>query len=460
MEPDKFVVREARDIAFSRLPERIRKQFAFQHFYTERLDGSSGHLSVKYLAMFISYFCSVFKLEGRRRQYAERPSDKSGRDFARAHKKAQIVFQQLSATYSVVITRYSRHHVLEVSAPSRAPSVVGSGAPEQPSPQRRRVTRREPAFRYESDELVFFELLYQITAEVVRMAFDGDATVQELAVDEANRLFRSRSFQFDDQRRSNELALVGRQLDAKAHSVLENTQQLAELLVPRGPKLMIKYANIQRTPFLACQLPGGTSYLKYQRVQRPGVASKPTPAERLYKVEMTTCTFAHEHRALTELNGGAVTPHQDDNLFASSSIGTANHRSTSRLSAKSPTSPPQLNPSDLSAPSPDLEESRAKNLVSALARRHRATRVRPQSPADETGDDDDGEASFHDLERYYARPASAWFDVDIMSELSAIYQALANGVVVTQLTVPLDLKLTYDAGGILMLDSLPDLHHA
>lgn len=480
MEADTFLVREARQIAFNRLPERVRKQFAFQHFYTESLDGSSGHLSVKFLAMFISYFCAIFKLEGRRKQYEERPSDKSGRDFARAHKKAQIVFQQLSATYSVVITRYSRHHVLEVRPPrSSSSSTRAVGSPSGISGIAARANViREPAFRYESDELVFFELLYQVTADVVRMALEGDVTVQELAVEEANRLFRSKSFLFEDQRRSNDVGMVAHQLDAKAHSVLENTQQLAELLVPRGAKLMVKYASIQRSPFLACQLPGGTSHLKYQRVKKPGgVVSVPTPAEKLYKVEMTTCSFPKDHRAMTEANdhattkgisegsvmagtgttvGGRHSPTAHRSSDPSSSSFNQSHRSNS-------TPPPSsLNPMDLAAPSPDLEQGKAKSLASAMARRHRASKPRALSPENppeiqDGPEDDDGEANGADLERYYSRPAAAWYNVDVMQELSSIYQALANGVVVTHLTVPLDLKLNYDVNGFLLLDSLPQV---
>jgi hypothetical protein len=468
MEADTFLVREARQIAFNRLPERVRKQFAFQHFYTESLDGSSGHLSVKFLAMFISYFCAIFKLEGRRKQYEERPSDKSGRDFARAHKKAQIVFQQLSATYSVVITRYSRHHILEVRPPRGSSSaVVGSPSGISGIAARAHVIR-EPAFRYESDELVFFELLYQVTADVVRMAFEGDATVQELAVEEANRLFRSKSFLFEDQRRSNDVGLVAHQLDAKAHSVLENTQQLAELLVPRGAKLMVKYASIQRSPFLACQLPGGTSHLKYQRVKKPGAVSAPTPAEKLYKVEMTTCCFPSEHRAMTEASHSA-NPVTGDG--GSAGLGGGGRQSPTNRSDPSSSFnqsrsnvtplPPSLNPMDLAAPSPDLEQGKAKNLASAMARKLRLSKPRPLSPeipeAQDGPEDDDGDANGADLERYYSRPAAAWYNVDVMQELTSIYQALANGVVVSHLTVPLDLKLQYDANGFLVPDSLPQV---
>lgn len=456
---DRFLVAHARDVAYQRLPLQLRKQFAFRHFYTDELDVANGSsLSVKFLSLMIMYFCVVFKLEGRRRQYEERPSDASGRDFSQAHRRAQLVFQQLACTYSIIVMRYTAHRVLEI------PTASGG-------------VRRESSFRCASDEMVFFEMLYQLTADVVRQAFEGDASVQELAVDETNRLFRSRSFLFQSQHRSDEVARTTRELDRKASSILENTGQLADILVPQGEKLVMKYANQQRTPFLACQLPGGTSYLKYQRVKRAGGApSQPTLAERRYKVEMTTCPFSPTHRAISshgQRRPTTATPVPEtaspisglskaasrqetpqpggkgvDGTDSRRAGGSVTPLQASQLSVPGGTSSSGLR----AAPSPDVEQNK-----SAVAKVLRSLNVPNRLvKVDEDPADAEAREALAAFERFLSRPAVEWLQTDVMPELAAIYQALANGVVVTTFTIPADLKLSYDLHGMLVLESLPE----
>jgi hypothetical protein len=294
--------------------------------------------------------------------------------------------------------------------------------------------------------MVFFEILYQFTADVIRLAFEGDPSVQELAVDETNKLFRSKTFLFHSQNRSDMLSRATKVLDEKSKNVLENTSQLAELLVPKEAKLIMKHANQQRTPFLACQLPGGTNYLKFQRVRRGGGATVPTAAEQMYKVEMTSCPFPPDHRALAlpasaQPSVTVASPHADGK-------------------------PLPLTPSDISrvvAASPDVEAS-----VSSLAsRNHSNGRLRPQTrgggPSPTSSDvsvnahSTSAADDLTEFERFLVRPAIEWLMTDMFEEISAIYQALANGVVVSNFSVPLDLKLRYDPSGMLILDSLPNV---
>lgn len=453
MQQETFLVAEMRNAAFAKLPDELRRQLAFRHFYTQELDPTAGSLSVKFFSLLIYYFCAMFRLEGRRRQYEERPSDTSGAEFAKAHAHAKMVFQHLSSCYSVILLRYSVHSKLPVrrkiaESVGKNGQVLGGGygVGTTKGLATHRVVQ-EAAFHYASDEMVFFEVLYQIAVDLVLLAFDGDVGIQSMAVAETNRLFRSKSFLFFAQQRESEVKAKIAEHDRKAKSVLENSQQLIELLTPLEPKLSMKHATHQRTPFLDSKLPGSSSVLKFLRVRRRGLPSAPSAAEKNYSVEMNRCPFPQDHRAQQQIPASVV-GHPSQRQAAPSASVTEYPQSTGgTISIVVP-----------SSTSPELEMTKRQQQQAPPHRARSSGALQSEgtlSGAFTNGTGVPSSASAGgggcSLPLMPTATAEEWLKVDMANEIAKIYQALANGVVVTSFGVPPDLLLTYDVQGVLML---------
>ncbi len=465
---EQFFVRDAIAIVFARMPAKLRKQFAYQHFYTDSIDPLAQCLSIKFFSLLILYYCSVFRLEGRRRQYLERQTGKSGRDFAKAHEKTRVTFEALSCCYSSLVMRYNCHNIIEYTprASSDSNSSSVGGAVSAGSERRAAKTgpysiglkvplaarKRAQAFEFASDELVFFEMLYQASVQIVTIAFEGDANIQHMASEEVNKLFRSRSFLFHEQKRSLAVAQSLKALDKKAKSLLENNQQLAELLSEPPPHVSMRLASAQRTPFVACTFPGQQSTLKYARVRRPNGEVVASVAERDYSLETKMSPFPLSHRAkATVLSNAAfgvgragrnsvmavdeepvvvmLEPPVDGGK-RTPSTSAADALSTSKTST-----PSKLLGAPNPLPSPlHLGPSRSESLLAASALG--ATMPNPTET--------------DQLQELLRQPLLQWATTDLYPEISSIYQALANGVVVTNFGIPSDLQLLYDEEGLLI----------
>jgi hypothetical protein len=494
-EGGQFLVSKARQTLYEELPPKLQQQFAFRHFLTDHLDPDASSLSIKYFALVVIYFCAVFKLEGRRKQYEERETEKSGRDFARAHRRAQAVFKALSTVYSTILMRYNCHTWIsyeerdtDTDYPARGDAATRPG---------HKKILKEKAFKFSSDEMIFYEKLYQMTIGMVRLAFSGDSTVQALVEAEANKLFRSKSFLFHEQHRFDTIQDLVLELDRKSKSVLENNLQLAEMLTPQALRLTMKYANQQRTPFLSSQLPGGTKYIKYQRVRKAKV-SEPSATEKVYTTEMTKTTFSIEHRSLKRLKDNVqqltLRPGTKQQPFSGSAKRgqpNAPARATGFLCSRedSRSELPEGHLDDIPAveidePEEDFyhgEDAQAhektvdqalvvpkmalpmttlsgKTNVPPSERSETVTTVRATSSPGREKQDISMGSTLHSVVQeeenqwlnYLSRPAVQWRETDVFDEISAIYQALANGVIVTNLGIPQDLLLNYDDDGMLV----------
>ena len=472
---EQFFVRDAVRVVYHRMPSKLKQQFAFQHFYTDLLDPVASCLSTKFFSLLILYFCSIFRLEGRRRQYMERETGKSGRDFARAHEKARMAFEALSCCYSSLVMRYNCHNVLEYKirvnphemSVSKNDKNTGSYGFGLKTPIAR--VKRQQAFEFASDELVFFEMLYQASVQVVTIAFEGDASIQQLAAEEANKLFRSRTFLFHEQKRAVAVRSSLKALDAKAKSLLENNQQLAELLSEPAPHLSMRLASSQRTPFVACTFPGQQSTLKYSRVRRPNGEVVASVAERDYSVETRISPFPQAHRAKCSRGFGQSTctvdghplsattesPGGIENLLSltveipapdgddAGGNKSAGLRSTSSNGGEP--APPSLTLPLISTSTPKSTPGSPAEMSARDGNRHQSVAALTAStPLNQPPSEN---AQFAELLR---QPLAQWSTTDLYPEISAIYQALANGVVVTDFGIPSDIQLHYNDDGLLV----------
>lgn len=299
---DSFRVSTLVTVLFSRLPANLRNHLAFRHFFTDELDAGAHALCIKYFTLFVLYFCTVFRLEGRRRHFLEQPTERSGREFSAAHKRARTVFHELSTTYSSILLRYSRHSEIQYTA-RHALLVKGRTNGKSYTAGLKNMNQmlevREPAFKFESEDFLFYEHLSAFALQIVKLAFAEDTNMQEKAADQVSEMFRSRSFTFNPQRRRVEVRSLERQLDADSVSLKENTAQIAELLTPHDPRIIVKYANQQRTPFIQTKIPGGTSFMRYQRPKPAGAKrEEPTKIERQYTIEAEHSSFPMDHPAM------------------------------------------------------------------------------------------------------------------------------------------------------------------
>lgn len=318
--PQAFSILTARNMLFSRLPDEIRTQTAYRHFYTDDLDPKSGNLSLQFFSLCVSYFCCLCRLEARRAQYIANQTDKSGSGFARAHRKARAVFKRLNATYGMILMRYNTHNTLvyrkkltpkERTELARGPSIHATGAKPLGPPM-----KRERAFVYVADEMRFYEELFVFAEEMLRLAFTDDRLQQPIA-EEINRIFRSQSFNFGDMKRDAKVKGAVAEMDEHAVNLTQNNQGLAEVLVQPVKKITMKYAVTQRSPFVAARFPGGMSALKYQRIpaqgaMRPnsssagrGKAGGPQPLlkapsndDQLFTLETQVPAFPPNHRVV------------------------------------------------------------------------------------------------------------------------------------------------------------------
>jgi hypothetical protein len=288
----------ARSELFDRLPADLQSHVAFKHFYTHDLKGSSGELSLRYFSLFIAYFCALCRLEGRRRHYLQSPSDKSGASFARAHNRARQVFQRLNGAYSAILMRYNMHSTLDIPKKPRvvrraghAPAVVEDtnttgryavGAKSLGPP----VSKVRP-FEYAADELRFYEELYVFTEQLLRLAFTDDR-LQGPITAEVNNIFRGQRFNFGPLAREASIRKAAAELTATslsatsgntgggaANELDQNMRHLAEVLVPPAPKVSIKEAAVQRTPFVASRFNSGKMSMK--KYSRPATALGSVP---------------------------------------------------------------------------------------------------------------------------------------------------------------------------------------
>jgi hypothetical protein len=310
---ENFTVVAARNYFFARLPKVLKSQLAYRHFYTDELDVGiqpdrcirSSVLSAKFFGSLLMYLCSLFKLEGRRKQYEQLASEKAGREFADAHNRTQEIFQFLTASYGTILMTYNCHNELEyplrltpqlkLQLSKSGPQAHGMKAPLP-------VVKRASAFTYRSDELRFYEELFTMAEDIVSLAFHEDDEMKRNAVTEVNRLFRSDSFLFKEQKREDDIRTKALSLDRKSKGVLHNSRRVVELLQPPIPSLVIKYAIQQRTPFIGSKFPGGTSYMKYQRVKKEGSdMAEPSKMEKMYNAETGRVLFPIDHPAMAEV---------------------------------------------------------------------------------------------------------------------------------------------------------------
>lgn len=298
---DGFRVSSTVAVLFSRLPVRLRDHIAFRHFFTPELDPVAHGVCIKFFTLLIFYFTTVFRLEGRRRHYQEHNTASAGAEFYAAHVRAQRVFKDTTTCYSIILSRYNVHSDLQYKVShaflirgrrERGPYAVGLKDSNS-------LQTSVPAFTYAADEMLFYEHLFQMLAEVVRLAFSEDAKVQDAITKQLGNIFRSPTFTFNDVRRSEKVTALTGTLESKGLSLMENTQQLAELLTAHNPKMIAKYAIQQRSPFVANFLPGGNSFMKYQR-PRNNALTKPVPTknEKMYTVETKDPPFPMDHRAM------------------------------------------------------------------------------------------------------------------------------------------------------------------
>jgi hypothetical protein len=265
-----FSIVTTRAMLFGRLPQELRNQVAYRHFYTEQLDPAASQLSLQFFSLFISYFCCLCRLEGRRKQYVQNQSERSGMTFARAHRKAKAVFQRLNRTYSAILLRYNTHNDLvyprkltakqRLDAAKGGPCSFGIKAPIAP-------VSRDRAFLYFTSEMRFHTELCSFTEQVLRLAFTDERLQQPIA-EQVNIVFRSSSFNFRDQQRESEVRAAAGKFDQSRSSLLQNSRSLAEVLVPPSSKIVMKYAASQRSPFVGSRLPGSTVALRYSRIFR------------------------------------------------------------------------------------------------------------------------------------------------------------------------------------------------
>lgn len=515
---EQFFVRDAIAIVFARMPAKLRRQFAYQHFYTDTIDPAAQCLSIKFFSLLILYYCTVFRLEGRRRQYTERQTGKSGQDFAKAHEKTRATFEAMACCYSSLVLRYNSHNVIEYTARggnASAAGMDGGGAAGTSVDQRRALksgpfsiglkaplaqVKRCHAFEFASDELVFFEMLYQASVQIVMIAFEGDANIQQLASEEVNKLFRSRSFLFHEQKRSVAVASSLRQLDSRAKSLLENNRQLAELLSDPAPHLSMRLASTQRTPFVACTFPGQHSTLKYQRVKRPNGEVVASVAERDYSLETKVSPFPAGHRAKAASasaaafgGGGAGGSRTSSNTTGYARATSSNGRNSIGFDDDANAPTPTINVEDPQQPSESAQPGtttigRSKTSAVTVANvtgQPKATVLPSSTPTSSNGaaapvsplgadvaspgmdstmsgggaggnggsSSSPNSSTVNEVDQLVAllrQPLAQWASTDLYPEISSIYQALANGVVVTNFGLPTDLQLIYDDDGLLI----------
>jgi hypothetical protein len=279
-----FSVATARAMLFQRMPAELRSHVAFKHFYTDELDPASSDLSLRFFSLCITYFCSLCRLEGRRKHYLQNPSEKSGSSFARAHARARHVFQRLNATYSAILLRYNTHS--DLTFPKKAKNSLrhglngdGDGIATIGGPYSAGAKPMGPAmkkvraFEYFADELRFYEELYVFTEQLLRLAF-VDERLQTPIAEEINAVFRGTRFNFGHLRRETAIRRAAASMEASGAALggdlTHNYRHLAEVLVPPAPKISVKEAAAQRTPFIACRFASGK--MNSRKYQRPDVA--------------------------------------------------------------------------------------------------------------------------------------------------------------------------------------------
>ena len=285
----------ARSAFYKQLPIKLQRAVAFRHFYTEELDRASSILSLKFVSAFVLYFCALFRMEGRRKQYLTTQTDKSGRDFALAHHRAREIFLLLSRCYSVIVTRYNIRSFITIS--QRKAGNTGFGEDTLKNGARwgsasgSSTVARERAFVYIVDEERFYEELYNYTQKMLFHAFRGDAGLQAMVAKEVERLYRSKAFMFGERTREKQINAMVDDIEHGLPGILRNSRQLASLLLPPAPRVVMKYAVQQRTPFVASTFPGGTSWMKYQRLRKTGYDAAPSRLEQEYNVEDSAPSF-------------------------------------------------------------------------------------------------------------------------------------------------------------------------
>lgn len=500
---DGFRVASTVAVLFSRLPVRLRDHIAFRHFFTPELDPSANGVCIKLFTLMIFYFAAVFRLEGRRRHYLEHNTPSSGWEFYAAHRRAQRIFKDITTCYGIVLSRYNIHSTLHYKVShaflirgrrERGPYAVGLR--EDAS-----LLTSSVAFPYPADEMLFYEHLFQTMTDVVRLAFSEDAKVQDAVTKQLGVIFRSPTFTFNDLRRSERVSAMTRELEGKSLSLMENTHQLAELLAPSQPKMVAKYAVQQRSPFVANFLPGGNTFMKYQRPRNNAFAKpQPTKNELLYTVETKLSPFPIEHRAMARMrefnerreqrkqaaaerkdggqrttSAGSNPPHVPKLLpqlratgLTPEPITVAGSRPPSRAADQ-----PHLRTLSSSDPAGRISSMNAWRLPSAAtdvgemsqqwggsmsvasktlgSMPNRAAGKSPVNATSATTQQirEEREAAFHSI---LDTPLTDWSThVSVAGEVEALFQAVVNGVPIGDLSVPKDILLVYDDTGILQI---------
>ena len=450
MDPEnQFDVMWARSYLLMRVPERLRNSDTFRHFYTDQQDAVASCLSIKYFSLVILHFCTLFRLEGRRRQYLQHETEKSGRDFAAAHSRAKVVFEELTRTYGLIVLRYNRHSEISYAIKTFRNQERGPYSQGLKSPIPARV--RFCAFSHDTEEIRFYEELFHFTVRVVRLAFNQDEHLKTIATEQLTIMFRSKSFAFADQRHDDNVRNTLHQLELKHEGLLDNNQELAELLVPAVPKLIIKYANIQRTPFFSTLFPGGTSGIKYRLPDEDPMSTKKgssaSVAKKLqenYVSEVKKCTFPSTHRAWRN-----VRKHNDTYTIL---LPAALLRHTS-MTSKCPT---QNSPGTANLLSADAAKHVKLPLAKGVGEVSLASATSPEASHRAHGGmtglhfnqvQPSAELRFEDMVH---EPPEAWIGRDLNGDIQAVFQGVANGVIIRSFALPSDLLLSYDPSGFLM----------
>ena len=340
-----FSVVIARKMLFERFPAKLKQQLAYRHFYTDEFDVhatlqsqlqampgvthqngrfansrngaaaaaataqqqlfqatsaalSPPSLSLQLFSLFISYFCSLFRLEGRRKEYLKNDhSTKLGAEFSKAHQRTRAVFKRLTNVYATVVTTYNLHAQITILRPykdqirDQQRVKLPHNANAKPIPAVRDVR----AFQYAADELQFYEELVVFTTELMRLAFSDEKLRQPISAEIA-RLFRSPSFRFGAERREAEVQQAAATMGRAQHGLRGNVRALAEALVPPSQPLIMKYALQQGTPLLGGRITTAKGVMANLKYMRPAFVAQGTPPSQIN--QRLEATFSNDTQTL------------------------------------------------------------------------------------------------------------------------------------------------------------------
>jgi len=228
-------IMELREKHYVDLPKKYKQHPVFKEFYNDTL-------SLKLFSYFVLYFCVLFKLEARRKKYEASQAKNDGRSFAEAHARTRAIFLQLTNCYSTILLKYSCFACV----------------------------KQQAKFQFADDELIFYEVLYWMTAKDLRDVFLDDRLYS--CIDEQlNKIFRSRSFDFRYEKQQREWETLRNRLiiERKGGDMPTKNDKLASILIAPLPKIQLQYAMVQRSSFITARFPDKMQSLSYTQGPPP-----------------------------------------------------------------------------------------------------------------------------------------------------------------------------------------------